>query len=244
MTASRGDLMSKHSIVAAFAVLIAGLLISPVAVYADTCLMAYTTGPCVYHYSSLDKYTVGSGHPLYDPLFDLGGEVLIKIDPVDGDGIALDVYQAQGLTGFVLDEVNQGYYALGVDYDLVIDGYSRVPTTYTNILLVFDGFQPAGCTPSIMVDGNPALHDPGLGYYYPIGDLVVSTPAAVGNAYSDTVTLSISVGVCIGFRVWAFSDENFNLAHELPGECFTAFSHDVTIPVEETTWGAIKTLHD
>lgn len=234
----------KHAIVATTLVLIAGMLIIPVGVRADACLMAYPTGPCMYHYSSLDKYTVGYGHALYDPLFDLGGEVLIKIDPVDGDGIALDVYQAPGLTGFVLDEVSQGYFTLGVDYDLVIDGYNRTPTTYTNILLVFDGIQPAGCTPSITVDGQPALHDPGLGYYYPIGDLVVSTPTPVGNSYSDTVTLSIDLENCTGYRIWAFSDENFNLAHELPGECFTAFSHDVTIPVQESTWGAIKTLHD
>ena len=241
---NRRWIVLKHAIAATAIVLLACLLISPVAVYADTCLMAYTTGPCMYHYSSLDKYTVGLGHPLYDPLFDLGGEVLIKIDPVDGDGIALDVYQAVGLTGFVLDEVNQGYFSLDANYDLVIDGYNRTPTTYTNILLVFDGFQPAGCTPSITVDGQPVLYDPGLGYYYPIGDLAVSTPTPVGNAYSDTVTLSIDVAVCSGFRVWAFADENFSLTHELPGECFTAFSHDVTIAVEETTWGAIKALHD
>ena len=239
--------MSKHAIVtfiAATSVLIAGLLISPVAVSADVCLMAYPTSPCIYYYSSLDKYTVGLGHPLYDPLFDLDGEVLIKIDPIDGDGIALDVYQAPGLIGFVLDEVNQGYFALGVDYDLVIDGYSKAPTTYVNILLVFDSFQPEGCTPSITVDGQPVLYDPGLGYYYPIGDLVVSTPTPVGKAYSDTVTLSIDFGLCTGYRVWGFADENYNLTHELPGECFTAFSHDVTIPVQESTWGAIKKLYE
>ena len=241
---NRRWIVLKHAIAATAIVLLACLLISPVGVHADTCLMAYTTGPCIYHYSSFDKYTVGSGHPLYDSLFDLGGEVLIKIDPVDGDGIALDVYQAVGLTGFVLDEVNQGYFALSMDYDLVIDGYNKAPMTYTNILLVFDGFLPTGCTPVITVEGQPALFDPGLGYYYPIGDLVVSTPTPVGNSYSDTVTLSIDVESCTGFRVWAFADENFSLTHELPGECFTAFSHDVTISTEETTWGAIKSLYN
>jgi hypothetical protein len=186
---------------------------------------------------------VGPGDPLYDPLFDLGGEVLIKIDPIDGDGIALDVYQAPGLTGFVLDEVNQGYFAVGVDYDLVIDGYNKVPTTYTNILLVFDGIEPDGCTPLITVDGQPALFDAGLGYYYPIGDLVVSSPTPVGNAFSDTVILTIGLQACTGVRVWAFSDANSNLMHDLPEECFTAFSHDVTVPVQETTWGAVKSLY-
>ena len=238
--------MLKHPVVAfiaATSVLIAGLLISPMAVHADTCLMTYPTSSCMYHYSSLDCYTVGLGHPLYDSMYDLGGEVLIKIDPIDGDGIALDVYQAPGLSGLVLDEVNQGYFTLGTDYDLIIDGYNKSPTTYTNILLVFDTILPEGCAPSIMVDGQPALYDPGLGYYFPIGNLTVSTPTPVGNSYSDTVTLMIDLENCTGYRIWAFSDENYSLTHDLPGECFTAFSHDATIAVRESTWGAIKSLH-
>jgi hypothetical protein len=234
--------MSKTAIGRSIFAVLLGVLLIPGVVLADVCLMAYPTSPCEYHYSALDKYTVGPGDPLYDPLYDLGGEVLIKIDPVDGDGVALDVYQAPGLAGFVLDEVNQGYFAIGVNFDLVIDGYNNTPTTYSNILLVFDGIEPAGCTPAITVDGQPALFDAGLGYYLPIGDLVVSTP--VGNKFSDTITLSIGLQLCTGIRVWAFSDANFNLTHDLPGECFTAFSHDVTVPTRETTWGEIKSMYE
>lgn len=235
--------MAKTTFGKGIVVSLLAVLLIPGVVLADVCLMAYPTGPCSYHYSALDKYTVGFGHPLYDPLYDLGGEVLIKIDPVDGDGIALDVYQAPGLTGFVLDEVDQGYFAIGTSYDLVVDGYYREPTTYTNILLVFDGIEPDGCTPVITVDGSPILWDAGLGYYYSIGDLVVSTPTPDGNAYSDTITLSIVLEACTGVRIWGFADENYNLMHDLPGECFTAFSHDVTIPVQESTWGSVKSLY-
>jgi hypothetical protein len=235
--------MSKTAIGGSILVVLLGVLMIPGVVLGDVCLMAYPTGPCEYHYSSLDRYTVGPGHPLYDPLFDLGSGVLIKIAPIDGDGIALDVYQAPGLTGFVLDEVDQGYFSVDVNYDLVIDGYNLVPTTYTNILLVFDGIQPEGCIPIITVDGQPVLFDAGLGYYYPLGDLVVSTPTPVGNAFSDTVIHSIDLQACIGVRVWAFSDSNFNMMHDLPGECFTAFSHDATVPAQETTWGAVKSLY-
>lgn len=220
-----------------------GVLMSPGVVKADVCLMVYPTSPCVYHYSSLDKYTVGPGDSLYDPAYDLDGEVLIKIDPIDGDDIALDVYQAPLLTGFVLDEVDQGYFYIGTSHELVVDGYSKTPTTYANILLVFDTFQPYGCVPLITVDGQPLLFDPGLGYYFPIGDLVVSTPTPVGNAYSDTRTFSIDLQLCAGYRVWGFADENFNLIHDLPGECFTAFSHDATVPTEEATWGEVKSLY-
>ena len=238
--------MSKHpflTAIAATSVLIIGFMVGPAAVQADTCLMSYPTAPREYHYSSTDHYTVGLGDSLYDSQYDLGGEVLIKIDPVDGDGIALDVYQAPGLTGLVHDEVSQGYFNLGGDYDLVIDGYSKSPTTFSNILLVFDGLLPGDCTPYITVDGQPVMYDPGLGYYFPMGDLVVSTPTPVGNSYSDTITLSIVLENCIGYRIWAFADDNYSLTHDLPGECFTAFSKDTTIPVSESSWGAIKTLH-
>ncbi|MBP2681765.1 MAG: hypothetical protein H6Q78_1628, partial [Candidatus Krumholzibacteriota bacterium] len=37
-------------------------------------------------------------------------------------------------------------------------------------------------------------------------------------------------------------DENYNLVRD-GGECFSAFSHDTTVPVEETTWGGIKEIY-
>lgn len=229
--------MSRTGVCTAATILVVGLLLSPGLLWADACLMAYSTGPCVYHYSSSDFYTVSAGDPLYDPAYDRNGEVLIKFGL---DEIALDVYQAPGLTGFVHDEVNQGYFSIGTDYDLVIDGFSNEPTTYYNILLVFDSFEPASCVPTITIDGNPPLYDAGLGYYYPIGDLVVQTPTPLGNNYSDTVMFTIHWDLCSGLRVWAFADEDYNLVHNPSVECFTAFSHDLTVPVKEETWSAIK----
>jgi len=75
--------------------------------------------------------------------------------------------------------------------------------------------------------------------YLPIGDLVVSTPQ--GIAFSDVLTFDLSWSGCIGIRVWAFADDNFDLTHN-GGECFSAFSHDLAIPTEEKTWGALKSL--
>lgn len=233
--------MSRTGFCAVAAILLVGLLLSPGILWADACLMAYSTGPCVYHYSSTDFYTVGPGDPLYDPAFDRGGEVLIKVGL---DEIALDIYQAPGLSGFLHDEVNQGYFSIGTEYDLVIDGFSNTPTTYYNILLVFDSFEPADCVPSITIDGNSPVEDEGLGYYYPIGDLVVQTPTPYGNNYSDTMTFHIVWDLCSGLRVWAFADEDYNLILNPSAECFTAYSADLTVPVSQDTWGSIKGLYD
>jgi hypothetical protein len=211
-----------------------------VPVLADPCLVVYPTASCIYHYDVNEYYTVGPGDPLYDPMYDLGGEVLIDLLSME---IAYNVYQAPGLAGFTQSTGgNEGYFFTGHDFDLVIDGFNNAPITYVNILIVFEP-DPEWCTPSITVDGNPALYDPGLGWYYPVGDLVVSTPTPDGNNYSDTMSFSISHDLCIGLTMWAFSDEDDDLMWT-DSECFTAFSHDSTVPTDETTWGGIKALFE
>lgn len=212
----------------------AGLFIFPGTVLADPCLVVYPTTPAEYHYDVNEYYTVTYGHPLYDPMFDRGGEVLIDINT---DEIAFEIYQIPNLTGFkVSTNGEEGYFFVGSNFDLIIDGFTNSPTTYENILLVFET-DPVGCGPSIKVDGNPVT-----GNTYPLGDLVVSTPTPYGNNYSDTITSYITWLGCYGVRMWAFADENYNGVRD-GGECFTAFSHDSTLPVETASWGVIKNLY-
>jgi hypothetical protein len=207
-----------------------------VPVLADPCLVVYPTANCIYHYDTTLYYTVSPGDSLYDPLYDRGGEVLLRIDTNEVD---LSIYQAPGLIGFMPSTPGEeGYFFTGQDFDLTVDGFSQSPTTYTNILVIFEP-DPDWCSPLITVDGNAALYDAGLGWYYPVGDLVVSTPTPEGNNYSDTATFSIHFDLCTGLRMWAFADEDYNLMWT-SDECFTAFSHDATVPVEDGTWGTIK----
>lgn len=220
-------------------VLFAIVLFAAGSVLADPCLVVYPSGPCIYHYDVNEYFTVGPGDPLYDPMYDLGGVVLIEVLTMD---IAYTVYQAPGVIGFTPSTGgNEGFFFVGNDFDLVVDGFNNAPTTYVNILLVFEP-DPSWCSPLITVDGNPALYDANLGWYYPIGDLVVITPTPDGNNYSDTVTHSIHYELCSGMTVWAFADEDFDLMWT-DSECFTAFSHDFTVPVNESTWGGIKALY-
>ncbi len=215
------------------------LLLVPALALADPCLIVYPDAPTVYHYDINEYYTVGPGHPLYDPLYDRGGEVLIEIG---GDEIALNIYQAPQLEGFQPStEGNEGYFIDDGVFDLIVDGFHNSPITFVNVLLVFNPV-PAACPLLVLIDGVPTTYEPGLGYYAPIGDLVVSTPTAHGNNYSDTITVEVAWGGCTGFKGWAFSDENYNL-HRDGGECKTAFSHDIHVPVEPTTWGAIRSIY-
>jgi hypothetical protein len=201
---------------------------------ADPCLVVYSSGPCTYHYDPAEYYTVGPGDPLYDPLYARGGLVLLE---VGSNEIDLSIYQAPNLTGFIAEyDGNEGYFIDGTEFTLVIDGFSNSPTTYPNILVEFDQFKPSGCTPQIWADGEPVS-----GGTYAAGDLVVSTPTEYGHNYSDTKEIHITWRGCIGLRIWAFADTDYDGKRD-GGECFTAFSHDLTIPVQGKTWGAIKEI--
>ncbi len=203
---------------------------------ADPCLVVYPTGPCMYHYDITEYYTVGPGDMYYDAEYDRGGYVLLEVGTNEIDH---SIYQAPGLMGFVVStDGNDGYVFLDTEFDLVLDGFSNTPMTYVNIIVVFDKFVPEGCVPDIMVNGMPVT-----GNMYSAGDLVVTTPTPDGNNYSDTMTLYVQWHGCYGLHIWAFADENYNGIRD-GGECFTAFSHDSTIPTENSTWGSIKSMFE
>ena len=212
------------------------LIFASDALRADPCLVVYPACPCTYRYDTNEYYTVSLGHPLYDPEYDRGGKVLLEVGT---DAIDESIYQAPEIIGFEPSVGgNEGYYFEKTDFELIIDGFSNQPTTYVNVLVVFDDVDPFDCIPEIWIDGGLLT-----GYVYEAGDLEVSTPTGQGSHYSDTITLTISWSGCSGLHMWAFSDENYN-GEKDGGECFTAFSHDITIPVEHSTWGSVKSLFE
>ncbi|MCD6379669.1 hypothetical protein J7M07_04410 [bacterium] len=213
-------------------VVVFAITIAPGVLRADPCLVVYPDIACTYYYSTEEYYTVGPGDSLYDSEYDRGGEVLLEIGTNEID---FSIYQAPIISGFEPSSgENEGYVFENTNFTLYLDGFSNNPTTYTNILVVFDKILPDGCLPSIIIDGQMLA-----GNVYSAGDLVVSTPTEHGNNYSDTIALDIDWSGCIGVHIWAFSDENYNGVRD-GGECFTAFSHDVTIPTENSSWGRLK----
>lgn len=211
-------------------------LVAATGVFADPCLVVYPDCPCIYRYDVNEYYTVGPGDPLYDPIYDRGGLVLLELGTGEIDH---SIYQAPMLDGFEPSiDGNEGYIFVDTDFVLIVDGFSNMPTTYVNILLVFDTFVPDGCVPEITVNGMPLA-----GFTYPLGDLAVTTPTPDGNNYSDTIALMVSWRGCYGLHMWAFADDNYNGVRD-GNECFTAYSHDAMVPTEESSWGAVKSLFE
>jgi hypothetical protein len=201
--------------------------------FADPCLTVYPTGDTVYHYDTTEYYVVGPGDPLYDPMYDRGGYVLIDANTMSID---LSIYQAPNLVGFTPSTDGQdGYFFEGYSFTLVIDGFSNTPRTYENIIVVVTPL-PNSCPTNVVIDGNPVVNN-----MYPIGNLVVSTPTVDGNNYSDTIMLDVSWADCAQMQFWAYADENYNGIKD-GGECFSAYSHDTTVPAPSTSVGTFKAM--
>ncbi len=226
--------MVSNAKVRSLLLLALGAVLLASAAIADPCLVVYPQAASKYHYDVNEYYTVSYGDPLYDAAYDRGGEVLIDINT---DEIALNIYQTPGLAGFqVSTNGEEGYFFIGSYFRLTVDGFSNEPTVYENVILVFEP-NPGYCTPTISVDGAPVS-----GFRFPLGDLTVSTPTANGNNYSDSITMQVMWGGCYGMKMWAFADNNYDGIQDA-AECFSAYSHDSTVPVSEATWGEIKSLY-
>ena len=225
-------MLKSYRILALACLMPAIVSIFSIAASADPCLVVYPQVSCVYHYDETEYYTVSSGHPLYDPEYDRGGEVLIEVGT---DEIDMSIYQAPNLSGFEPSTGGvEGFAFISNQFSVVIDGFSNSPTVYSNVYLVFDGVVPESCLSAIRVNGEPLV-----GNKYFLGDLVVSTPTEEGNNYSDVITAEVSWAGCYSVNIWAFADEDYNGVHDGP-ECFTAFSHDSILDAEDASWGEVK----
>lgn len=228
----------KSSATVFFPVIITGIILlvsAPAQIAADPCLVVYPNAASIYHYDVNEYYTVTYGDPLYDPFYDRGGEVLLEIDT---DEIDLSIYQADYLAGFAPSfDGHEGYIIPDRGFVLVVDGFSNEPVVYDDVYLVFESVGDSGCIPSIKVNGEFVS-----GMTMNIGQLVVSTPTLDGNNYSDYLAVYIDWYGCVGLNIWAFADIDGD-GIKTGGECFSAFSHDLTISAKSASWGAIKSTH-
>ncbi|HSG29573.1 MAG TPA: hypothetical protein VLA34_13920, partial [Candidatus Krumholzibacterium sp.] len=202
---------------------------------ADPCLVVYPGGLCEYRYDVTEYYTVEYGDSLYQAEYDRGGKVLLEMGT---SAIDLSIYQAPMIDSFQPSyDGMEGYFFYSNTFTLVIDGFSNEPVDYSDVIVVFENLAPGDCEGTVVVNGMTVE-----GNTYNAGSLSISTPVPYGNSYSDTIVLQVEWYGCYGMYAWAYADTDGDGMHA-GGECFTAFSHDVTIGTSPSTWGNIKSLY-
>jgi hypothetical protein len=200
---------------------------------ADPCLLVYPLDRTVFRFDASRYALITEGEPGYKHEYSLSGNVLWDMTR---NRIASEVYQAPELQGFVESyEGRSEFFSPRMTSTIVIDGFYGEPRRLNDIYLRFLPY-PRDAFIQVYINGSP-LND----RLFRISDLLVETPTGDGF-YSDKILLDIEWSGAKSIMISAFSDKNGNRVFD--GEpCFQVLLEDPTVPVEDTTWGRIKSLY-
>lgn len=200
---------------------------------AEPSVLSYPNTSAVFHYDPARYQVLRPGDTGYDPAWAIAGQMLW--DHLDGR-IPTEIYRAPELVGFEPSaEWRSEYVTLRNSFDLTVDGFSSQPRFLGNLTVRFVP-EPASATTVITVNGVTLD-----GFILPLGNLEVLTP--VQDGYSDTLVRSLSWTGASSLRIVVFADRNLNGVYDDGPPLFSVRAQDNPIPVEETSWGRVKSLY-
>ncbi len=202
-------------------------------VQAEPCLLVYPLCQTVFRFDSARYTLIYPGDSLYDQEYDRSGTMLWD---VVNNRVPHEIYQAPHLEGFEASPFGRSeFYAARIELAIVIDGFYHSPRRLNDIYVRFLPV-PFYALLDVRVNG---VEVPAHRHHIPL--MMVLSPLPNGF-YSDTLSMNISWTGASALRVTAFADKDGDKAYD--GEpCFSVYLEDPTIPVEETTWGYIKSLY-
>lgn len=222
-----------HRSIAALILLVL-VVLGPGAALADVGLLVYPTQYVSFRYDPADYEVKQPADPNFDPAYAVSGFMLWNKSE---NRVALEVYRAPYISEFETSATGRNeYYMAGNLATICVDGFSEYPRQLNDIYVEFQPFPPTS-SPNIFVDG---VRVDGLRYYVP--QLVIATPAGNGF-YSDRLQFHLRWLGAQYVRIIVYADKNGNRVFD--GEPSVGFlMEDLTVPTQERTWGAIKSLYD
>ncbi len=213
-----------------------GALLVPTAgsAYTEPLLLVYPDKPAEFQYDQSRYEVLGPSDGNYDPNYDVGGVMLW--DKVE-QRIPYEIYRAPQITGFSPSNNGMNQFVLMVNkFWLIIDGFSVYPRQVNEISIRFFP-DPPHSSAVILMNNEP------LDYLITrISGINVQTETPEGY-YSNTKQVLIWWSGAVGMRITAYGDKNKNLVYDGGTPTWSIYVQDNTVPVEETTWGAIKSLY-
>jgi hypothetical protein len=217
----------------AAAILLVLIAADPASAQTDVGLLVYPAKYVTFRFDPFDYEVKQPADPVFDPQFSVAGYMLWNKPE---NRVAFEVYRAQSINGFETSANGRNeYYTLGNLATICVDGFSEYPRQLSDIVVEFQPYPPTSA-PVIYIDDDRL---PGLRYTIP--RLVIATPAGNGF-YADRVVFHLRWLGAQYIRVIAYADKNGNRVFD--GEpTMSTLMEDLTIPVEERTWGSVKALY-
>lgn len=217
-----------------FVVIGALLLTTAVSTHAEPDLLVYPSVAAEFRFNPAEFHTISSGHPDFDPAYQVGGVSLW--DKVE-NRIAYEVFRAPKLTGFSSSSSGENEFVLMTnEFKVIVDGFSAYPRYLGKIYLRFIP-NPPHSTAMIEMAGTVIDF-----LIQPILPINVQDKTGDGF-YSNTRKVHIRWSGAIGIRITAYGDKNNNRVYDGGSPRWSIYVEDNTVPVENTSWGAIKAIY-
>jgi len=201
---------------------------------AEPLLLVYPNKPAEFRYNPAEYELVTPGDPRFDTDFDIGGVMLW--DKIE-ERIAYEVYRAPNITSFQTSSSGMNEFVLLVnEFTLIVDGYCEYPRQLNELYIRFFP-DPPHSSALVILKGEPIDY-----LIMPIPGINVQTPTPEG-CYSDTRNFHVAWSAAVGLRVTVYGDKNGNRIYDGGVPKWSIYVMDNTVPVQETTWGAIKALY-
>jgi len=198
---------------------------------AEPGLLVYPDVPTEFRYNPAEYEPITSGHPQFNPQFQIGG--LSLWDKIE-QRIAYEVFRAPQLTGFSSSSNGENEFVLMAnEFKVIVDGFFTQPRYLGKVCVRFVP-DPPHSTALIEMAGEEV--DFLIQTIKPI-DVQDITPEGF---YSGTRSVHIRWSGAVGIRITAYGDKNNNLVFDGGMPRWSIYVQDNSVPVENTSWGAIK----
>ena len=210
-----------------------GVLLTSTQTYAqvEPDLLVYPSAPSIFRFNPVEYELILPGNPDFDPLYQAGGASLWDRT---ANRIAYEVFKAPALTGLTpsLNGRNE-FVIMTNEFRVVVDGFSDYPRYLGQIYVRFAP-DPPQATALIEMAGQmiDAL-------IQPIAPINVEDETPEGY-YSNSRQVHVRWSGAVGIRITAYGDKNNNMVFDGGVPRWSIYVEDNSVPVEQTTWGAIK----
>jgi len=212
---------------------VVGVLLTSTQTYAqiEPDLLVYPDAPAEFRFNPDEYETISPGSPDFDPLFQVGG---VSLWDKTAQRIAYEVFMAPALTGLTPSANGQNEFVLMTnEFKVIIDGFNDFPRYLGQIYIRFAPNPPQS---TALIDLAGQAID---GLIQPIAPINVEDATPEGY-YSNSRLVHVRWSGAVGIRITAYGDKNNNRVFDGGVPRWSIYVEDNSVPVENTTWGAIK----
>ncbi|MGD8412613.1 MAG: hypothetical protein PVF33_00185 [Candidatus Latescibacterota bacterium] len=214
---------------------IAAVLCRPAYLHAEPDLLVYPDAPAEFRYDPSQFEAITSGHPDFDAAYQVGG---VSLWDRTENRIAYEVFRAPVLTSITPSPTGRNEFVVMTnEFKVIVDGFCEYPRRLGEVCLRFFP-DPPHASAQIEVAGvdiDRLIHRVGS---------VEAREEGPDGFFTGTKRIHVRWSGAVGIHITAYGDKNNNLIYDGGENRWSIYVVDNSVPVENTTWGAIKAQFD